>query len=74
MRQSRRSRVLQGERCWVASEPPAQLDAARCPWPVPQVGWPHKNVVRELFREPAGVSLVLKKVPVPETPPQVPAA
>ncbi|XP_045714972.1 connector enhancer of kinase suppressor of ras 1 isoform X2 [Phyllostomus hastatus] len=36
------------------------------------VGWPHKNVVRELFREPAGVSLVLKKVPVPETPPQTP--
>ncbi|KAF6108034.1 connector enhancer of kinase suppressor of Ras 1 [Phyllostomus discolor] len=34
------------------------------------VGWPHKNVVRELFREPAGVSLVLKKVPVPETPPK----
>nr|KAF6381553.1 connector enhancer of kinase suppressor of Ras 1 [Pipistrellus kuhlii] len=34
------------------------------------VGWPHKNVVRELFREPAKVSLVLKKVPVPETPPQ----
>ncbi|XP_045440952.1 connector enhancer of kinase suppressor of ras 1 isoform X3 [Pipistrellus kuhlii] len=37
-----------------------------------QVGWPHKNVVRELFREPAKVSLVLKKVPVPETPPQSP--
>ncbi|XP_035881443.1 connector enhancer of kinase suppressor of ras 1 isoform X2 [Phyllostomus discolor] len=37
-----------------------------------QVGWPHKNVVRELFREPAGVSLVLKKVPVPETPPKTP--
>ncbi|XP_053516075.1 connector enhancer of kinase suppressor of ras 1 isoform X2 [Artibeus jamaicensis] len=37
-----------------------------------QVGWPHKNVVRELFREPARVSLVLKKVPVPETPPQSP--
>ncbi|XP_014322854.1 connector enhancer of kinase suppressor of ras 1 isoform X2 [Myotis lucifugus] len=36
------------------------------------VGWPHKNVVRELFREPAKVSLVLKKVPVPETPPQSP--
>ncbi|XP_019505625.1 PREDICTED: connector enhancer of kinase suppressor of ras 1 isoform X3 [Hipposideros armiger] len=36
------------------------------------VGWPHKNVVRELLREPAGVSLVLKKVPVPETPPQTP--
>uniref|UniRef100_A0A452QSF2 Connector enhancer of kinase suppressor of Ras 1 n=1 Tax=Ursus americanus TaxID=9643 RepID=A0A452QSF2_URSAM len=35
------------------------------------VGWPHKNVVRELLREPAGVSLVLKKVPVPKTPPQV---
>ncbi|XP_030873285.1 connector enhancer of kinase suppressor of ras 1 isoform X2 [Leptonychotes weddellii] len=37
-----------------------------------QVGWPHKNVVRELLREPAGVSLVLKKVPVPKTPPQTP--
>ncbi|XP_015987632.2 connector enhancer of kinase suppressor of ras 1 isoform X2 [Rousettus aegyptiacus] len=36
------------------------------------VGWPHKNVVRELLREPAGVSLVLKKVPVPESPPQTP--
>lgn len=36
------------------------------------VGWPHKNVVRELLREPSGVSLVLKKVPVPETPPQTP--
>ncbi|XP_007934073.2 connector enhancer of kinase suppressor of ras 1 [Orycteropus afer afer] len=36
------------------------------------VGWPHKNVVRELLREPAGASLVLKKVPVPETPPQTP--
>ncbi|XP_045638372.1 connector enhancer of kinase suppressor of ras 1 isoform X3 [Ursus americanus] len=36
------------------------------------VGWPHKNVVRELLREPAGVSLVLKKVPVPKTPPQTP--
>ncbi|XP_036770727.2 connector enhancer of kinase suppressor of ras 1 isoform X3 [Manis pentadactyla] len=36
------------------------------------VGWPHKNVVRELLREPARVSLVLKKVPVPETPPQTP--
>ncbi|XP_006883708.1 PREDICTED: connector enhancer of kinase suppressor of ras 1 [Elephantulus edwardii] len=36
------------------------------------VGWPHKNVVRELLREPAGASLVLKKVLVPETPPQVP--
>ncbi|XP_008071247.1 connector enhancer of kinase suppressor of ras 1 isoform X2 [Carlito syrichta] len=36
------------------------------------VGWPHKNVVRELLREPAGVSLVLKKIPVPETPPQTP--
>lgn len=42
------------------------------PCPVPQVGWPHKNVMRELLREPAGVSLVLKKVPVPKTPPQVP--
>jgi len=37
------------------------------------VGWPHKNVVRELLREPDRVSLVLKKVPVPETPQQVPA-
>ncbi|XP_044093431.1 connector enhancer of kinase suppressor of ras 1 [Neovison vison] len=37
------------------------------------VGWPHKNVLRELLREPAGVSLVLKKVPVPKTPPQTPA-
>ncbi|KAM6173652.1 connector enhancer of kinase suppressor of ras 1 [Erethizon dorsatum] len=36
------------------------------------VGWPHKNVVRELLREPAGVSLVLKKIPVPETPPHTP--
>uniref|UniRef100_I3N7X3 Connector enhancer of kinase suppressor of Ras 1 n=1 Tax=Ictidomys tridecemlineatus TaxID=43179 RepID=I3N7X3_ICTTR len=36
------------------------------------VGWPHKNMLRELLREPAGVSLVLKKIPVPETPPQVP--
>ncbi|XP_055979063.1 connector enhancer of kinase suppressor of ras 1 [Sorex fumeus] len=36
------------------------------------VGWSHENVVRELLREPAGVSLVLKKVPVPETPPQTP--
>uniref|UniRef100_A0A2K6FCW6 Connector enhancer of kinase suppressor of Ras 1 n=1 Tax=Propithecus coquereli TaxID=379532 RepID=A0A2K6FCW6_PROCO len=36
------------------------------------VAWPHKNVVRELLREPAGVSLVLKKIPVPETPPQTP--
>eukprot|EP00070_Physeter_catodon_P034928 XP_028341822.1 connector enhancer of kinase suppressor of ras 1 isoform X4 [Physeter catodon] len=36
------------------------------------VGWPHKNVVRELLREPDGVSLVLKKVPVPETPSQTP--
>ncbi|XP_026372761.1 connector enhancer of kinase suppressor of ras 1 isoform X1 [Ursus arctos] len=36
------------------------------------VGWPHKNVVRELLREPAGVSLVLKNVPVPKTPPQTP--
>lgn len=43
----------------------------QCPCPAPQVGWPHKNVVRELLREPAGVSLVLKKVPVPESPPQV---
>ncbi|KAG8506717.1 Connector enhancer of kinase suppressor of ras 1, partial [Galemys pyrenaicus] len=37
-----------------------------------KVGWPYKNVVRELLREPDGVSLVLKKVPVPETPPQTP--
>ncbi|XP_077755140.1 connector enhancer of kinase suppressor of ras 1 isoform X1 [Canis aureus] len=34
------------------------------------VGWPHKNVMRELLREPAGATLVLKKVPVPKTPPQ----
>uniref|UniRef100_F6UHP3 Connector enhancer of kinase suppressor of Ras 1 n=1 Tax=Equus caballus TaxID=9796 RepID=F6UHP3_HORSE len=34
------------------------------------VGWPHKNVVRELLQKSAGVTLVLKKVPVPETPPQ----
>nr|XP_003471161.1 connector enhancer of kinase suppressor of ras 1 [Cavia porcellus] len=36
------------------------------------VGWPHENVVKELLRKPAGVSLVLKKIPVPETPPQTP--
>lgn len=36
------------------------------------VGWAHKNVVRELLREPTGVSLVLKKVPVPESLPQTP--
>ncbi|XP_058409283.1 connector enhancer of kinase suppressor of ras 1 isoform X1 [Diceros bicornis minor] len=36
------------------------------------VGWSHKNVVRELLQKSAGVSLVLKKVPVPETPPQTP--
>ncbi|XP_051027707.1 LOW QUALITY PROTEIN: connector enhancer of kinase suppressor of ras 1 [Acomys russatus] len=36
------------------------------------VGWPHKNVLRELLREPARVSLVLKKIPVPETPSQTP--
>uniref|UniRef100_A0A2I3GCX3 Connector enhancer of kinase suppressor of Ras 1 n=1 Tax=Nomascus leucogenys TaxID=61853 RepID=A0A2I3GCX3_NOMLE len=36
------------------------------------VGWPRKNVVRELLREPAGLSLVLKKIPIPETPPQTP--
>ncbi|XP_070239296.1 connector enhancer of kinase suppressor of ras 1 isoform X2 [Bos mutus] len=36
------------------------------------VGWPHKNVVRELLREPDRVSLVLKKVLVPETPQQTP--
>uniref|UniRef100_A0A8D2I8P2 Connector enhancer of kinase suppressor of Ras 1 n=1 Tax=Urocitellus parryii TaxID=9999 RepID=A0A8D2I8P2_UROPR len=36
------------------------------------VGWPRKNMLRELLREPAGVSLVLKKIPVPETPPEVP--
>uniref|UniRef100_A0A8C0LDC6 Connector enhancer of kinase suppressor of Ras 1 n=1 Tax=Canis lupus dingo TaxID=286419 RepID=A0A8C0LDC6_CANLU len=38
------------------------------------VGWPHKNVMRELLREPAGATLVLKKVPVPKTPPQMPWA
>ncbi|XP_023558852.1 connector enhancer of kinase suppressor of ras 1 isoform X2 [Octodon degus] len=38
------------------------------------VGWPHKNVVKELLGHPTGarVSLVLKKIPVPETPPQTP--
>lgn len=36
------------------------------------VGWPYKNVVRELLREPARVSLVLKKIPVPESPSQTP--
>ncbi|XP_051029519.1 connector enhancer of kinase suppressor of ras 1 isoform X2 [Phodopus roborovskii] len=36
------------------------------------VGWPHKNVVRELLREPARTSLVLKKIPVPESPSQMP--
>ncbi|XP_055467155.1 connector enhancer of kinase suppressor of ras 1 [Psammomys obesus] len=36
------------------------------------VGWPYKNVIRELLREPARVSLVLKKIPVPETPSQTP--
>ncbi|XP_023374868.1 connector enhancer of kinase suppressor of ras 1 [Otolemur garnettii] len=36
------------------------------------VGWPRKNVVRELLREPARVSLVLKKIPVPESPPKTP--
>ncbi|XP_012888414.1 PREDICTED: connector enhancer of kinase suppressor of ras 1 isoform X1 [Dipodomys ordii] len=36
------------------------------------VGWTHKNMVKELLREAAGVSLVLKKIPVPETPPQTP--
>lgn len=41
--------------------------------PVFQVGWSHKNMLRELLREPAKVSLVLKKIPVPETPSQVPA-
>lgn len=41
--------------------------------PVSQVGWPHKNMLAELLREPARVSLVLKKIPVPETPSQVPA-
>ncbi|PNJ20600.1 CNKSR1 isoform 8 [Pongo abelii] len=35
------------------------------------VGWPRKNMVRELLQEPAGLSLVLKKIPIPETPPQV---
>uniref|UniRef100_G1U7F4 Connector enhancer of kinase suppressor of Ras 1 n=1 Tax=Oryctolagus cuniculus TaxID=9986 RepID=G1U7F4_RABIT len=34
------------------------------------VAWSHKNVLRELLRQPAGVSLVLKKIPVPETPPK----
>lgn len=66
-----------GKGCWAISEPPARFDPAwwpcPAPRPVPQVGWPHKNVVRELLREPARVSLVLKKVPVPETPPQVPS-
>ncbi|GAB1289056.1 Connector enhancer of kinase suppressor of Ras 1 [Apodemus speciosus] len=36
------------------------------------VGWPHKNMLRELLREPTRVSLVLKKIPVPETPSQTP--
>ncbi|XP_016834865.1 connector enhancer of kinase suppressor of ras 1 isoform X2 [Cricetulus griseus] len=36
------------------------------------VGWPHKNVVRELLREPARISLVMKKTPVPESPSQMP--
>uniref|UniRef100_A0A2K5CB64 Connector enhancer of kinase suppressor of Ras 1 n=1 Tax=Aotus nancymaae TaxID=37293 RepID=A0A2K5CB64_AOTNA len=36
------------------------------------VGWPHENMVRELLREPAGLSLVLRKIPMPETPPQTP--
>ncbi|XP_047379786.1 connector enhancer of kinase suppressor of ras 1 isoform X2 [Sciurus carolinensis] len=36
------------------------------------VGWPHKNMLRELLRKPARVSLVLKKIPVPKTPPQTP--
>ncbi|PNJ20599.1 CNKSR1 isoform 6, partial [Pongo abelii] len=36
------------------------------------VGWPRKNMVRELLQEPAGLSLVLKKIPIPETPPQGP--
>ena len=68
MRLSRRRR----ECCRVASCP-AQASPASlpCPCPVPQVGWPHKNVVRELLRKPDGVSIVLKKVPVPESPPQV---
>ncbi|XP_041507968.1 connector enhancer of kinase suppressor of ras 1 isoform X2 [Microtus oregoni] len=35
------------------------------------VGWSHKNVM-ELLREPGRVSLVLKKIPVPETPSQTP--
>uniref|UniRef100_A0A8I3WG07 Connector enhancer of kinase suppressor of Ras 1 n=1 Tax=Callithrix jacchus TaxID=9483 RepID=A0A8I3WG07_CALJA len=39
-----------------------------------QVGWPHENMVRELLREPAGLSLVLMKIPMPETPQQVPAS
>lgn len=68
MRLSRRRR----ECCRVASCP-AQASPASlpCPCPVPQVGWPHKNVVRELLQKPDGVSIVLKKVPVPESPPQV---
>ncbi|XP_048206526.1 connector enhancer of kinase suppressor of ras 1 isoform X2 [Perognathus longimembris pacificus] len=36
------------------------------------VGWTHKNMLKELLREPTGVRLVLKKIPVPETPPQTP--
>ncbi|XP_010343705.3 connector enhancer of kinase suppressor of ras 1 isoform X2 [Saimiri boliviensis] len=36
------------------------------------VGWPHENMVRELLREPAGLSLVLRKIPMPETPQQKP--
>uniref|UniRef100_A0A2K5PMT0 Connector enhancer of kinase suppressor of Ras 1 n=1 Tax=Cebus imitator TaxID=2715852 RepID=A0A2K5PMT0_CEBIM len=36
------------------------------------VGWPHENMVRELLREPAELSLVLRKIPMPETPQQTP--
>ncbi|KAM5246856.1 connector enhancer of kinase suppressor of ras 1 [Ctenodactylus gundi] len=36
------------------------------------VGWPHKNVVKELLREPATVNLVLKRIPAPETFSQTP--
>ncbi|XP_004592424.2 connector enhancer of kinase suppressor of ras 1 [Ochotona princeps] len=34
------------------------------------VAWSHQNVMKELLRQPGGVSLVLKKIPVPETSPQ----
>lgn len=49
------------------------LQNPQCSLPVSQVGWPHKNMLRELLREPARVSLVLKKIPVPETPSKVAA-